>query len=455
MDLIELVTVVACLVACKPSARELRQLLTSDDAGCLCPCACAAPDAAVPDALVDAELDAAPDAAPPIDLATAWTRTTITAGASTGLYRGADGVALDGEGCWVTAWEEGGAVTRACPNGAGGWMTELVATGLSGPEDAKPGDIDGDGWIDVVTACDAGQKVNVSFRGASNITIDLTASHGHGHVMQVAIGDVNGDGQPDIIMGSRIGAAAALAWLENPGPANARLSVWWTYHEISAAGWIMSIVPRDVNGDGRLDVIVSDRAKLSDGTWGLYGARWMEQLSDGTWMTHAISAPAGSCSPYASTSCTKTPGDEMFARVVGNDVYDCTSAATQADSRIVVHHTADWLSWTHTALPPAANVGHCQGVLVYDVDQDGDLDIVTTTWKGNAYPVTGPAAAESGVYWLRNNGDGSYSRGEVSGPEGGKFDNVELAGRCVITSEQLDPAGGLGVVLYCPPGVSP
>lgn len=404
----------------------------------MCPCACPAPDASV-----DAPVDAPP---PPIDLAVPWTRTTLTAGAATGPLRGADGVAFDVDGCIATAWEEGGSVTRWCDGAA-----ETVATGLIGPEDSKAADLDGDGAIDVVTAADAGARVYVTFREPSgNTTITLTASQGHGRVMQVAPADVDADGNTDIVFGTRLGTPSVVAWLRNPGPANARLSVWWDYHEISLAGWVMSLVPRDVNSDSRMDIVVSDRAKQADGSWALYGARWMEQMSDGTWLGHAISLPAGSCSPYASTACQRTPGDEMFLSVLDNDVYDCTSAAAQSDSRITIHHTTDWLTWTHVTLPPVANVGHCQGVLPMDVDLDGDMDLVVTTWKGNAYPIAEPGASKSGVYWLRNNGDGTYSRGEVSGPEGGKYDNAIQQGRCIVTSEQLDPEGGLGVVRFCP-----
>lgn len=445
MVLIRLIPLLVLLACERAPSRSTVALAET----CMCPCACVTPDAAAePDA---PEPDAAP---PPIDLAVPWTRHVITPGAPTGAYRGADGVAEDVDHCWSTAWEEGGSVTRACFIDSS-WQTELVATGLVGAEDAKAGDIDGDGAIDVVTASDGGSRVYVTFRGTPSITITLTASMGHGRVMQIALVDMNGDANLDIVMGTRVASPAVVAWLENPGPANARLSVWWTYHEISQAGWVMSLVPRDFNGDGRMDVLVSDRAKLADGTYGLYGSRWMEQLSDGTWMGHTIAGgspktPAvpyqtGQCSPYALTTCERTPSDEMFAAVLGNDVYDCTSTGSQVDSRISIHHTEDWLSWTHTTLPPVANVGHCQGVLPMDVDLDGDIDLVVTTWKGNAYPVTSTA---SGVYWLRAP---NWERGEISGPEGAKFDNALARGRCIVTSEQLDPEGGFGVVEFCPP----
>ena len=88
--------VVLSLLGCRPVTHETRVTLLDE-----CPCPCPPSDANV-DAPIDAAPDAPPDA-PPIDLDAAWTRTTITAGAATGLYRGADGVAKDSAGCWWTA----------------------------------------------------------------------------------------------------------------------------------------------------------------------------------------------------------------------------------------------------------------------------------------------------------------------------------------------------------------
>lgn len=419
-----------------------------------CPCPC----------LVDAGVDATPTE---IDLALDWTRTEIVASSPT--LRGADGVALDADGCWVTAWEESGSVTRACPAPTGGYEVEveLVASGLSGPEDSKPGDLDGDGIIDVITALDGGSRVVVTFRGAPNVTIVISESQSTGRVMQVAVADVDNDGHDDILYGSRAHAAARIAWCRNPG-ADARIGLLWDCSTITPAGWAMSIVPRDINSDGRADLVVSDRAKLTSppagvSEWTYFGARWVEQMPDGSWLNHTIAGGAptspatpyqtGSCSPYASTTCERTPGDEMFLAVDGNDVIDCTSLGSQPDSRITIHSTTDWLSWTHVTLPAAVNVGHCQGVLPMDVDLDGDRDMVVTAWKGNALPLAPADASKSGVYLLRNNGDGTYSRGEISGPDGAKWDNAIADGRCVVTSEQLgDPVGGRGVERFCPPG---
>ncbi len=441
-------TILLLAAACDHPRERAAAAELAAGSGCVCACpddAGAPPADATPDAI--AALDAA--TAGPIDLTAPWTRTIITPGSATGPLRGADGVALDPEGCYVTPWEEGNAVTRACRDGST-WITEIVATGVSAVEDARGADLDVDGVVDVLS-CGA-DRCQITFRagpGGAKVTVLLPTSQGHGNVIQAAIADVTGDALPDLVVGSRASAAARVALLRNPGPVLARTGAAWLDTTISAAGWPMSVLVRDVNGDSRADVVVSDRAKIGT-SWSLYGARWSEQLADGTWLNHPIGLPAGSC-PAMPAACSKTPGDEMFLSVGadGQTVYDCTSSSAAVDSRVVIHRTTDWLTWTHETLPAAENVGHCQGV----IEVPGGLAI--TSWKGNVLPLSPTAAMLSGVYWMRRTAAGGWERGEISGSVGGKFDNALADGECLITTEQLDPAGGAGVVRYCPTRVAP
>lgn len=385
-----------------------------------------------------------------------WGRHIITAGAMTGTHRGADGVDLVGDDI-ATAWEEGGIVTVAHrpADPLQPWPTAVVASGLVGVEDAKLGDLDGDGVVDVAIASDAGARVHIAFGGGP--TIDLPASLAHGRMMQVAIADVNRDGLKDVLFGSRVGTAAnpaAIAWLENPG-ALVRVGPAWICHVISLAGWAMSVVPLDVDSDGDVDVVVSDRSSYRDAAnvarWDLYGARWEEQTPGG-WVNHAISTPAGSCP-------TCTPGDEMMLRVVdwdgdGDlDVLDGTSTATKTNRIAIRRNLGGWLTWSQELVPAFLGVGHYASLDVGDIDRDGRLDIVVNTWEVNALP----SSPLIGVYWLRNAGAGAWELHDISGSEGSKYDNPVLLDvdgdgwLDVINSEQIDQ---LGVIWYRNPGAS-
>ena len=63
-----------------------------------------------------------------------------------------------------------------------------------------------------------------------------------------AVGDINGDGNADLVVA---GTKGAVAWYEYPG---------WSKHLISQneGGWGTDAEVADVNGDGRADLIVSD-----------------------------------------------------------------------------------------------------------------------------------------------------------------------------------------------------
>ncbi len=88
-------------------------------------------------------------------------------------------------------------------------------------------------------------------------------------------------------------------------------------------------------------------------------------------------------------------------------------------------------------------MGQIQDVQAADVDLDGDLDLALSFSHADG--------DLSGVVWLEAGPDGTWTRGEVSGPAGTKYDNVSLedvdadGDLDVVTSEEIEQ---LGVVWY-------
>jgi hypothetical protein len=74
------------------------------------------------------------------------------------------------------------------------------------------------------------------------------------------VGDLNGDGRPDLIVGGRSGGG--LVWYENPG---------WTRHVVSADGAFSTDQESgDLDGDGRVDIIsltYDEVAWFRNGDW--------------------------------------------------------------------------------------------------------------------------------------------------------------------------------------------
>lgn len=360
-----------------------------------------------------------------IDMATPWTMHTIVAGASSGQHVGADGVDIQ-HGVAAVPWEQGNATSLTV---LATGVTTTFPISQSGPEDAKLCDLDKDGLDDLVIVARA--RMYVVYGGTST-PVSITASQGHATWIQAACGDSTGNGTLDIFAGSYGGSAATpavIALLHNPGT---RVGTAWTFEQLTYAGWTMSVIPYDYDGDGDLDLVVTDRAgyKLPGDTvprTDLTGSRWIEHVmtAPAGWTNHTIFG-----SPYT--------GDEMFGRVLAaGEMLEGRSHAGQS-STIATHGT------TSATLYVDTNTGrHYQGADVGDIDQDGLPDIAVSTWESN----TCCSDTVVGVYWLRNNGDGTYTWGNVGGGTGTKYDNMLLydvdgdGDLDVVDTEQINQLG--------------
>lgn len=141
-------------------------------------------------------------------------------------------------------------------------------------EHVRAADFNGDGIMDIMTIAEADEQHHLYFGSGKGTFIDMTArlprtSQGNG----IAIGDVNGDGLPDIILGNtpedKPGPARDFLWLNDksrPGH----------FNDVSAANLPLEdshtqdIALADMDGDGDLDMILAsqsppNRLLLNDG----------------------------------------------------------------------------------------------------------------------------------------------------------------------------------------------
>lgn len=353
-------------------------------------------------------------------LDSAWAPHVVTS-----AFLGADGVQVVGSDV-VTAWEQSGAVTVAPI--AGGAVTSF--TGMPGVEDAKASS------TGIAAASDGGSRLYFIPPGGPPQVI--ASSLGHGRWMQVAWGDVDQDGLEDIVAIGRT-AGAVAAWFKAPG---------WAYTKMGDVGWGMTLKLLDIDADGDLDAFLTDRAKIGT-SWALYGARWLEQISPSAWTNHPISV-AGTCPTC--TPGDEMMGSLVDLNADGVlDLVHCQSSATKPNRVVLQQNTAGWglpATWTSSVVPnPAFAHGHCQHVVAKDFDFNGLYDLAVSTWETNALP---PSAA-SGVYVLFQGPIGVWTAQDVSGPIGSKYDNIEVfdvdgdGDRDILTSEQVE---NLGVIWY-------
>lgn len=160
------------------------------------------------------------------------------------------------------------------------------------PNTAMPVDIDGDGDLDVLAAARLAQEAYIlENQGADptggvrvaphRIVIDDSGSPGCAvttSAFQSAFRDMNGDGRVDLIVGvlekcgdlGAPGGLPVLAWLEQP----VALNQSWTYHRIGdiLPDMVIAVELADIDGDGDLDAITGGYSGLNILKGGYTGA---------------------------------------------------------------------------------------------------------------------------------------------------------------------------------------
>ncbi|MCB1021799.1 MAG: VCBS repeat-containing protein, partial [Acidobacteria bacterium] len=194
--------------------------------------------------------------------------------------RGADGVRLadvNGDGLLdiATGWEEGGRVRAYLNPGAGKakqpWPSVTVGE-VGSPEDAVFVDLDGDGAWDVVSSTEGKQRTLFVHWAPPEPgryldpdawrTEAIPASVELGMWMFVTPADIDGRNGPDLFAGSK-NEQAKIGWWE--APEDARELNAWIWHPLYDAGWIMSLIEHDMDGDGDPDLVATDRKGPNSG----------------------------------------------------------------------------------------------------------------------------------------------------------------------------------------------
>jgi hypothetical protein len=215
-----------------------------------------------------------------IDLTQAFDRFVVYGPSVGGTIYGADGTAwadFDGDGLpdVTSAWEESNKISLSFQPPAStvwsgqAWPTVTMTAPCSGAEDVIPADVDGDGFIDLVAACSGGFKVMIFYSPKTHdratllnpakwTTVTVAAANNLTRWLRVGAADIDGDGKIDIVA-SGYGNAAGSSPIGYFTSISPRLNTGWTFHQVGIVGGIQEMEIADFDGDGRLDIRLSDR----------------------------------------------------------------------------------------------------------------------------------------------------------------------------------------------------
>ena len=369
-----------------------------------------------------------------------WTRHVID-----GTSAGADGVKLgdlngDGRQDIVTGWEEGGEVRvylNPGPRQAREPWPRVTVGKVASPEDAIFTDLDGDGRLEVVS-CTEGKTRTVfwhRFGGGPEdwlkpdrwSTVPFPATQNSQQWMQAVAMDLDGQHGLDLMLASK-GENATVGLLQ--APARPDELTGWTFNTLRKAGWIMSLIPHDLDGDGDLDVALSDRKGDRAGLFWLENPGANANHNHAPWREHAIGGLGR---------------EVMFADVadVNRDGLMDVAVAVKPRDIVICLRKADG-GWSEQVLTLyGTNLGNAKAVKVADVNRDG--------WPDLLFTCEGATGKREGIVWLERQAQGPWLQRPLSGPAGVKFDLMQVldldddGDLDVVTCEESD---GLGVIWY-------
>jgi len=241
------------------------------------------------------------------------------------------------------------------------------------------GDLDGDGDLDVVSGNDASAGTEVSGwqndgTPFSGLWTESEVGHSDSNVLSVALGDLDGDGDLDVVTGSDsredyevIACPNTLVHRNMPfDPAGNGVG--------ASTGNVLSVALGDLDDDGDLDAVSGSN---TDEDYEVIAWRNGGAPFSGPWMQNDVGASTGHVRSVA------------LGDLDGDGDLDVVTGSTSGEDFEVIAWRNDGTPFSGTWTPNdvGASTAHVRSVALGDLDDDGDLDVVSGGDSGENYEV--------------------------------------------------------------------
>jgi hypothetical protein len=280
---------------------------------------------------------------------------------------------LDGDGDLdlVSACRGSNNLVMWTQGGAGSFTTVVSAPGgLNAPSDVAGADLNGDGRMDLVAANTGANRVAIFFRnnlGSYPASPSLSLGNAStGGPVSVAVGDLDGDGDIDVVSANQTTNNLTIFYQTSPGVFPVAPSVVLGGAALTAGP--ASVAVGDINGDGKLDIACADRTG-NDLTVFI-------QTGAGTFTGTPTFTLAASSSPIA-------PSHVELGDVNDDGTLDLISSNGSNDVSIFVYQPESAQFASEPIVIGGGALSSPAWVAAGDFDGDGHLDLATANSAGN------------------------------------------------------------------------
>ena len=236
-------------------------------------------------------------------------------------------------------------------NGQGYALAQIIPGGK--PEFILPGDINSLYYFEIPTNPESGLWSKVQITDSAN-------EEG------IGTGDIDGDGFVDIAAGYDGVDGYGASWWRNPGDGSEN---WEQYNVGSTENLPDRFAVADINNDGRLDIVVSEETTLDNAS--VYWFEQPEDTLDSSWSSHTIT-----------TQYTTNSMDVADMNDDGN--IDIITGEHRGTEEVTIWiNDGNGKNWTKEIVSTGRE-SHL-GARVFDLDGNGDLEIISIAWDDFQY----------------------------------------------------------------------